>query len=89
MVGGRRTLLSNNSNGNVNSRGDPEEFSKYNRVDLESGYGTINPIRPRQRFRDAIEHTVKENRARDLKHKLIHQVDHDALEVYRKSETSV
>ena len=87
MVGGRQLL--NGSNGNVNSRGNPEQFTKYQRVDLESGYGAINPVKPRQRFRDAIEQTVKDNRASGLKRKLIDKVDHDALEVYRKSEESV
>jgi hypothetical protein len=85
MVGTRRNLLGSNSNG----QGNPEDFNKYNRVDLESGYGTINPVRPKQRFRDAVEHTMKENRAKDLKQKLIHQVDHTQLEVFRKSDTSV
>ena len=87
MVGGRRELL--NSNGNINSYGNPDQFTKYQRVDLESGYGTINKIKPKQRFRDAIEHTLRDNRANELKRKLIDQIDHDALEVYRKSEESV
>ena len=84
MVGGRRGLLNSNStNGNINGYGNTE------RVDLESGYGTINKIKPKQRFRDAIEHTLRDNRANELKRKLIDQVDHEALEVYRKSEESV
>lgn len=90
MVGGRHGLLSNTStNGNVNSYGNSDNFNRYQRVDLESGYGTINKIKPKQRFRDAIEHTLRDNRANELKRKLIHQIDHDALEVYRKSEESV
>lgn len=78
-----------NGNGNINSYGDPDDFTRYKRVDLESGYGTINKIKPKQRFRDAIEHTLRDHRANELKRKLIGQVDHDALEVYRKSQESV
>lgn len=90
MVGSRRNLLSSNgSNGNVNSHGNPEQFNQYQRVDLESGYGAINPIKPKQRFRDAIEQTMKDNRASDMKRQLIDNVDHEALEIYRKSEESV
>jgi hypothetical protein len=91
MVGTRRNLLSSHakSNDNVNSNGDSDAFNKYKRVDLESGYGTINPVRPRQRFRDAIDQTMKENRAQDMKQKLIDNVDHEALEIYRKSDESV
>jgi hypothetical protein len=90
MVGGRHRLLStSNVNGNVNTYGDPEQFTKYQRVDLESGYGAIGQIKPRQRFRDAIEQTLRDNRANDLKRKLIDKIDHDALEVYRKSDESV
>lgn len=87
MVGKRRNLLSSNpSHGNGNTKDD---FAKYNRVDLESGYGSINPLRPRDRFRDAVEQTMKDNRALDMKNKLIENVDHEALEIYRKSDESV
>jgi hypothetical protein len=90
MVGTRRNILNgHNSNDNVNSSGNPNDFSKYQRVDLESGYGAINPVKPRQRFRDAIGQTVKENRANDMKQKLIDNIDHEALEIYRKSDESV
>lgn len=92
MVGTRRNLLSRSStygNGNINGNGKGNDFNKYQRVDLESGYGSINPLRPRDRFRDAIETTMKENRAMDMKKKLIENVDHTALEVYRKSTESV
>ncbi|KNG47205.1 cation diffusion facilitator 10 [Stemphylium lycopersici] len=90
MVGSRRNLLSSHaSNGNVNSHGNPEQFNKYQRVDLESGYGAINPIKPKQRFRDAIEQTLKDNRASNMKRQLIDNVDHGALEIYRKSEESL
>ncbi|KAF1837894.1 hypothetical protein BDW02DRAFT_576811 [Decorospora gaudefroyi] len=90
MAGNRRNLLSgHHSNGNVNTQSDPESFNKYQRVDLESGYGTINPIRPKQRFRDAVHQTMTENRAADMKQKLIENVDHGALEIYRKSDESL
>ncbi|EUC33541.1 hypothetical protein COCVIDRAFT_13222 [Bipolaris victoriae FI3] len=90
MVGGRHRLLSTgNTKGNINSYGDPEQFTKYQRVDLESGYGATNKIKPRQRFRDAIEQTLRDNHANGLKRKLIDNIDHDALEVYRKSEESL
>ncbi|EFQ87509.1 hypothetical protein PTT_16952 [Pyrenophora teres f. teres 0-1] len=82
---GRRNILSGHHNGNKNN----EQFDKYQRVDLEHGYGAINPIKPKQRFRDAIEATVRDNRANEMKQKLIDNVDHDALEVYRKSEESL
>jgi len=85
MVGSRRNILSGHHNGNGNN----EQFDKYQRVDLEHGYGAINPLKPRQRFRDAIDSTVRDNRANEMKKKLIDNVDHDALEVYRKSEESV
>ncbi|KAI0569315.1 cation efflux family protein [Pyrenophora tritici-repentis] len=82
---GRRNILSGHHNGNKNN----EQFDKYQRVDLEHGYGAINPLKPKQRFRDAIEATVRDNRANEMKQKLIDNVDHDALEVYRKSEESL
>lgn len=82
MVGSRRNVLNGHHNNN-------EQFDKYQRVDLEHGYGAINPLKPRQRFRDAIESTVRDNRANEMKRKLIDNVDHDALEIYRKSEESV
>jgi hypothetical protein len=90
MVGKRRNILNSNySNGNVNSRGDPNQFNKYQRVDLESGYGSIRSAKPTKRFRDAIDQTVKDNRANEMKQKLIDNIDHEALEIYRKSDESV
>ncbi|KAF1942069.1 hypothetical protein EJ02DRAFT_376395 [Clathrospora elynae] len=90
MVGTRRSLLKNDSsNGTGNDNINPDSFNKYKRVDLESGYGTINSIRPRQQFRDAIDHTMKDNRAMDMKRKLIDNVDHEAFEIYRKSDESL
>jgi hypothetical protein len=85
MVGKRRNILNSNySNGNVSN-----QFNKYQRVDLESGYGSISPAKPTKRFRDAIDQTVKDNRANEMKQKLIDNIDHEALEIYRKSDESV
>lgn len=92
MVGTRRNLLTSNSgpgNTNVNGNGPGDDLAKFQHGDLESGYGSINPVRPRQKFRDAIEHTMKDRRAMDMKQKLIENVDHTALEIYRKSDESV
>ena len=91
MVGTRRNLLSrNSSNGNGTTNGqDHDDFAKYNRVDLESGYGSINRQSPRQRFKDAIEQTLITNRANDMKKHLIHNVDHESLEIYWKSDESL
>ncbi|KAG9195917.1 hypothetical protein G6011_01038 [Alternaria panax] len=84
MVGTRRNILnSHNSNGNVN------EFSQYQRADLESGYRAIGPGNSKKRFRDAIDQTVKDNRANEMKQKLIDNIDHEALEIYRKSDESL
>lgn len=90
MVGTRRNLLSHNSsyvNPNGNETGN--DFDKYQRVDLESGYGSINPVKPKQKFRDAVKHTIHENRAVEMKKKLIENVDHQLLEHSRKSEEAV
>jgi hypothetical protein len=91
MVGTRRNLLSSHakSSGNVNGNVNSSSFNKYKRVDLECGHGAIYPVRPRQKFKDAIDQTMKENRAQDMKQKLIDNVDHEALEIYRKSDESV
>lgn len=61
--------------------------SKYR--DLESGDGTNGNLRPRQRFRDAVQATITKGRAEDLKRKLLEGVDHDALEKFRKSDEEV
>jgi cation diffusion facilitator family transporter len=90
MVGTRRNILnSHNSNSDIHSRGNLNEVNKYQRVDLESGYGAINPVKPRKRFRDAIDQTLRENRANEMKQKLIDNIDHEALEIYRKSDESL
>jgi len=91
MVGTRRSLLrtgSNNSNSHDHGNGD--SLGKYKRVDPENGYGTINASQTsRKKFRDAIHQMMHDNRAAEMKKKLIDNVDHEALEMYRKSDESV
>jgi hypothetical protein len=88
MVGTRRNLLSKNSsytNGQSGPNGDNSDI----RQDIESGYGSIHPTKQQHRFRDAIKQTMYSNRASEMKKKLIDNVDHEALEIYRKSDQSV
>jgi len=87
MVGDRRRVLS--TTGSVYGNGSNKSSNGYDRADLEAAYGSINPVKPRQRFRDAIQYTIQDNRTAELKKKLIDNVDHEALEKYRKSEESV
>jgi hypothetical protein len=84
MVGTRRNLLKRTS-----SYGNGNGVNNYQRLDLESGYGSINNIKPTHKFRDAIKQTMYTNRANDMKKKLIDNVDHEELEIYRKSDESV
>jgi hypothetical protein len=90
MVGARRNLLSHgssySSNGGADSNGNS---NSYTRLDLESGYGSINSVNSKQKFRDAIKQTIDENRAMEMKTKLIENVDHEELEHFRKSNESV
>ncbi|KAF1915379.1 hypothetical protein BDU57DRAFT_557535 [Ampelomyces quisqualis] len=87
MVGTRRNLLSKNSS---YTNGDPGNGpNNFRREDVESGYGTINPVHPKHRFRDAIKQMMYENRAKDMKKKLIENVDHQLLEHFRKSDESL
>lgn len=86
MVGTRRNLLSDDSS---YSNGNGNDFNKYHRIDLESNYGSINPVPARKKFRDAIDQTIQSNRAMQMKKQLIDNVDHEELEMYRKSEESV
>ncbi|KAF1994219.1 hypothetical protein P154DRAFT_448164 [Amniculicola lignicola CBS 123094] len=58
----------------------------YHHTDLENGNGVTNRARPRRRFHDAIEAAIEENRAREMKHKLLDSVDYKNLEQYRKSD---
>jgi len=90
MVGSRRNLLSqtssyNNSQSTQNGHG----YDKLQRGDIESGYGSINHVNSRQRFKDAIKQTVHGVRAMEMKKKLIENVDHQMLEHFRKSDESV
>lgn len=90
MVGSRRRLLSQGSDyGNGYSNGNGGDIDRNQRADLESGYGTIKKVAPKQRFRDAIHQSLHTQRAGEMKKKLIDNVDHDVLEKFRKSETSV
>jgi hypothetical protein len=84
MVGTRRNLLTKTS-----SYGNGNGIESNQRDDIETGYGTINNIKPTHRFRDAIKQTMYTNRANDMKRKLIDNVDHEQLEIYRKSAESV
>jgi hypothetical protein len=87
MVGTRRNLLSHNSSyGNENTG---PNANGHQHVDVESGYGSINPVKRNQRFRDAIKQTMYDRRADDMKQKLIDNVDHKMLEHFRKSDESV
>jgi hypothetical protein len=91
MVGStRRNLLSQTSSYNKsNSLQNRDGFDKLQRGDVENGYGSINPMIPRQRFHDAIKHTIHGARAMEMKKKLIENVDHQMLEHFRKSDESV
>ena len=87
MVGGRRRVLE--TTGSFYKNESHKKSNGHDRTDLEAAYGSINPLKPRQRFRDAIQSTVQDNRTAEMKKKLIDNVDHEALEKYRKSEESV
>jgi len=88
MVSGRRRALETHNSGlDSNS----QEWASQDRMrrDVETGYDAIKPSRHRKRFRDAIEQTMHESRAVAMKKKLLDNVDHDALEKYRKSDESL
>ncbi|KAF1933526.1 uncharacterized protein M421DRAFT_199459 [Didymella exigua CBS 183.55] len=89
MVGGRRRALDSTGSFYGNGKGTNKNDDGYTRSDLEAAYGSINKIKPRQRFRDAITNTIQDNRTAEMKKKLIDNVDHEALEKYRKSEESL
>jgi hypothetical protein len=78
MVASRYRALSGNGVGNG--------YNKYDHTDLESGNGENFTSRPRQRFRDAIETTMNQEHARNLKKQLLENVDHKGLEKFRKSD---
>ena len=89
MVGTRRRALESSGSFYGNGNATNKNQNGYDRSDLEAAYGSINKIKPRQRFRDAISNTIQDNRTTEMKKKLIDNVDHEALEKYRKSEESV
>ena len=87
MVGGRRRALE--TTGSFYGNGSHTKSNGHDRNDLEAAYGSINPVKPRKRFHDAIQTTIQDNWTAEMKKKLIDNVDHEALEKYRKSEESV
>lgn len=89
MVGTRSRALESSGSFYGNGNATNENQNGYHRSDLEAAYGSINKIKPRQRFRDAITNTIQDNRTAVMKKKLIDNVDHESLEKYRKSEESV
>lgn len=88
MVGGRRRALETTKS-YTNPDDSRGKSIGYNHNDLEANYGSINPPKPRKRFRDAIQETIQDHRIAEMKKKLIDNVDHEMLEKYRKSEESV
>jgi hypothetical protein len=89
MVGGRRRALETQTSSYTNAHDSRKAANGNIYGDLEAAYGSINPRKPRQRFRDAIEQTIQDYRITEMKKELIDNVDHEALEKYRKSEESV
>jgi hypothetical protein len=64
-------------------------YNKYDHTDLESGNGENYTSRPCQRFRDAIETTMNQEYAKNLKKQLLENTDHKGLEKFRKSDDEV
>jgi hypothetical protein len=81
MVAGRRRELFSESSGQENS------YNKYDHADIEAGHGTDKA--GRAGFRDAIETTLSQNRAKEMKKTLLETVDRNALEKFRKSNKEV
>jgi len=73
----------------LNGGGSGNGYNNYDHTDLESGNGENYTSRPRQRFRDAIETTMNQEHAKNLKKQLLDNVDHNALEKFRKSDDEV
>lgn len=78
MVGQRRRELNT-----------PNEYDRYDHVDLENGNGQHKSIHPRVRFRDAVEDTMDQKRAKELKKKLLGSMDYKGMEKFRKSDEEV
>lgn len=57
--------------------------------DVENGNPAPPKPHPRVRFRDAVESTMSQQHARELKQQLLENVDHNALEKFRKSDEEV
>jgi nucleosome binding factor SPN SPT16 subunit len=81
MVAGRRRELFSESAGQENA------YNKYDHADIEAGHSTSKA--GRARFRDAIETTLSQNRAKEMKKTLLETVDRNALEKFRKSDEEV
>lgn len=81
MVASRYREISGGASGNG--------YNKHDHTDLESGNGENYTRRPRQRFRDAIETTMNQEHAKNLKKQLLETVDHKGLEKFRKSDDDV
>jgi hypothetical protein len=64
-------------------------YNKYDHTDLESGNGENYTSRPRQRFRDAIDQTMNQEYAKNLKKQLLENTDHKGFEKFRKSDEEV
>jgi hypothetical protein len=71
------------------SQGSNDGYNTYNHVDLENGNGHHTSSTPRMRFKDAVEATMDNKRAHEMKRKLLDSVDHKGLEKFRKSEKEV
>jgi hypothetical protein len=81
MVAGRRAALLSPTAEQENG------YNKYDHMDIETGHGTGRD--GRGRFRDAIETTLSQNRAKNMKKTLLETVDRNALEKYRKNNEEV
>jgi len=81
MVAARRRELFSESSEQENV------YNKYDHADIETGHGTGKA--GRARFRDAIETTLSQNRAKEMKKTLLETVDRNALEKFRKSDEQV
>lgn len=83
MVASRRREL-------VSARSDYGHYSyKYDHLDLENGNAQNKSLHPRLRFRDAIEATIDQNRAHQMKNLLLSSMDHEAMEKFRKKDEEI
>ena len=77
MVASRHRELARNVSG---------RDQEYRHLDLESGNGSPRTAHPRTRFRDAVDATMNKQHAMELKKQLLENVDHNALEKFRKTD---